>query len=298
MHDWLDASKVDCYNMCPQKYAWRYEHHLKGLFEDSSALTFGGAIHSSLELLYTGHAFELVPCPDCSRDDNLDRGCAYCKRQLIPAIAAKFLEEYTSDPEDTRNPRTRNRGIEVLETYLIKWGREPFKVLSVEQPFELDMGDFKYVGKMDLIVDYMGIKPLDHKTTTFFGNTFEKQFKLSSQMSGYIKACSLTTGEIVSDAVINALRITTRITPDDSYFRMTTSRAPEELERWEWDVREAMANIRRYRERGTWPRNAPYSCVAYNKVCEYYALCTAGQDMQNTLRETAYKVEEWNPLPT
>lgn len=295
--DWIDASKVDCLNMCPQKYFWRYEAHLKGIHEDISALTFGGAIHSSLELLYKNEAFNLVQCPDCAISQAA--GCAYCKGSTIPAIAAAFLAGYPTDPEDPRNARTRSRGLEMLEVYLIKWGREPFKVLAVEQPFELEMGDFRYVGKMDLIVQRNdSIRPLDHKTTSFLGNNFEKGFKLSSQISGYIKACQVTTGEEVWDGEINALRITTRIDPDQSFFRMTTSRTPEELDRWQWDVTDAMRRIREYRQIGTWPRNAPYSCTAYNKLCEYYQLCTTGVDVQNTLRETAYKVEIWTPLPT
>jgi hypothetical protein len=293
--DWLDAG--DCLNMCPQKYFWRYECDLKGLFEDSSALTFGAAIHCSMELLYTGRAFDPTPCPDC-RITRSHSGCNWCKGDNIPAYAAIFLANYPDDPEDPRNPRTRARGLEILQVYLIKWGREPFQVLAVEQAFQLDLGDLRYVGKMDLVINYSRVMPADHKTTTFFGNTFEKQFRLSTQISGYIKACQVTTGEDVWDAMINALRVTTRITPDDSFFRMITSRTPEELVRWEQDVRHAMGRVREYRKSGFWPRHAPYSCVAYNKVCEYYNLCTVGTETQEVLKQTAYKVEPWNPLPT
>ena len=289
MTDWLDSTKLETLQMCPQKYAWRFEENLRSTTDDKSALDFGFAIHAALEQLYRGDAFDTVECPLGP--------CAFCKGDGIPSMAATFLRNYPTDPDDPKNPRTRNRGIEMLHGYLSHWSVEPFKVLAVEVPFELAFGDFNYVGRMDLVVEWNGrILPLDHKTTSQFGHLFERQFKLSSQCSGYIQACSVVTGENVTEACINALRITSRIS-EESFFRTITSRTPDEIDRWKWEADAAMRRIREYRRDNMWPRNAPYSCVAYGKLCEYYQLCSTGPMAQATLKQTAYREEVWDPTP-
>lgn len=287
--DWLDASKVDMLNMCPQKYAYRYEEHLVPQGEDSSALSFGLAIHAALESVYRGSGFDLVPCP-CGAS------CIYCKGEQVPQLAAQFLSTYPEDPEDERNPRTRNRGLELLELYLTRWRREPFTVQACEVPFELDFPDFKYIGRMDLIVRWdNAILPVDHKTTSRFGDAFDRQFKLSTQISGYIVATRLVTGEPVSQAMINALRVTSKLSADDSFQRIITTRTPEDIARWHMEVASAMNRIREYRETNFWPRHAPYACMSYNSICPYYNLCAAGAATRATLKESAYDIKPWDP---
>lgn len=289
--DWLDASKYDTFSLCPTKYYWRYEEHLVPLDESSDLTTgmqFGHAIHKSLESLYTAKAFDLVPCPQPD--------CEFCKGSPIPLIAAEFLAAYPTEPTDDHNPRTRNRGLEVLEAYLTRWRREPFSVEAVEVPFELSFPDFKYIGRMDLIVRWdKSTMPMDHKTTSRFGMAFDQQFKMSTQITGYIVATSIVTGEPVNQALINAIRITTKIDPTESFHRIITTRTPEDIARWKEDVTHAIGRIRQSRETGFWPRSAPFACSAYNKTCEFYPLCTSGSATRETLKSTAYRVLPWNP---
>lgn len=289
--DWLDASKYDTLSLCPTKYYWRYEEHLVPLDESADLTTgmnFGYAIHKALESLYTATAFDSVDCPQAN--------CTFCHGSQIPRIAAEFLGAYPQEPPDATNPRTRNRGLEILEAYLTRWRREPFSVEAVEVPFELSFPDFKYLGRMDLIVRWdRATMPLDHKTTSRFGMAFDQQFKMSTQITGYIVATSLVTGEPVNQAIINAVRITTKIDPSESFQRIITTRTPEDITRWKRDVESAMSRIRAFRASGFWPRSAPFACSAYNKTCDYFNLCTSGEATREVLKRTAYRVLPWSP---
>lgn len=295
---WLDSSKIETFHLCPQKYAYRYEEHLVPVDRKrESALMFGGAIHKSLEALYKGTGFEKVKCPLC------DQGCFHCKGVDIPRISAIFLANYTDDPEDPKEIRTVDRGLEILAQYLAKWRRDPFKVLLVEKPFEIelqsyhtyDLFDFKYIGRIDLVIDYEGTPmTVDHKTTTRFGMVFDAGFKLSGQFTGYMKGASKLIDQPIHAAMSNAIRITTKI-GDDSFARIFTHRTPEEFDMWERETQYAAATIIEMRNNGFFPKSAPFACGAYNRICEYYPLCIAAAQTRETLKQSAYKVEPWEP---
>jgi PD-(D/E)XK nuclease superfamily len=291
---WLDNSKVETFHLCPRKYAYRFEEHLVPIDRKrDSALMFGGAIHKSLESLYKGTGFEKVDCPLGP--------CNHCRGNQIPRMSALFLANYNDDPEDPREIRTVDRGLEMLAYYVTKWGRESFKVLAVEKSFDITLSTehsvgFKYIGRIDLIVrDDRTLMTVDHKTTTRFGTVFVAGFKLSGQFTGYMRGASnLLGGEPIHTAMANALRITTKI-EDGSFDRIYTYRSPEEFDTWENEVRHVASEIQRMRETGFWPKSAPFACGAYNRICEYYPLCIAAAQTRETLKRSAYEVVPWEP---
>jgi hypothetical protein len=288
---WLDSSKLETFHLCPQKYAYRYEEHLVPADRKrDSALMFGGAVHRALETLYRGTGFDLVECPlgPCQR----------CKGGQIQRMAAMFLQNYQDNPDDPKEIRTVDRGLDLLSQYLMKWRREPFRVIEVEVPFEIEFDSefpFIYIGRIDLIVeqDEM-VFPVDHKTTTRFGMVFDSSFKLSNQFTGYMKATQQRTQRECFTALANAMRITTRI-EDGSFARIYTSRTPEEFDRWEAEVYHAARQIVEMRTAGWWPRSAPFACGAYNRVCDYYPLCIASHETREHLKKSAYEVIPWEP---
>jgi PD-(D/E)XK nuclease superfamily len=293
--EWIDSSKAETFKLCPQKYAYRFEEHLVPIDRKrDSPIMFGGAIHRALETLYRGSAFIPAPCPlgPCQR----------CKGEPIPTMSAVFLAHYTDDPDDPREIRTVDRGLDLLAQYLGKWRREPFDVLAVEVPFELEYQPsdwigltFKYIGRIDLVVEQDGtLMTVDHKTTTRFGMVFDTSFKLSGQFTGYMKGASKLLNREVHIALANAMRITTKI-DDSSFARIYTHRTPEEFDRWEREVQHVMQQILTMRESGFWPRSAPYACGAFNRVCEYYSLCISSAQTRETLKQSAYERVVWEP---
>lgn len=324
--DWLDNSKRDLLNLCPRKFYYRHELGMVpkgsgGLEDHANAMQYGIALHEALSSLYDGSGLDLVTCPCPTMD-----GCEFCHGGQIPRIAALFLLHYPANPgEESKDPRTRARGIEIIHAYLEKYRREHFEVIGVELPFEIPFYEkcincgsagtirggepcemcegtgkrliFKYTGRIDLLVrEGKHLSPWDHKSTSRFGEMFQSQFRLSGALTGYMRSTSVITGEPCVEGTINAIRITTRITPEDSFMRLTTTRAPEEFDEWEVEVRESYERIQTYRIKKFWPKSAPFACSAYNRICEYYMLCTAGgADTHANILASHYEVRPWDP---
>jgi len=292
---WLDNSKIETFMLCPQKYAFRFEEHLVPVERKrDSALMFGGAIHKALETIYKGTGFERVQCPRCQGGY-----CVYCKGGTMLKMAAIFLANYQDDPEDPKEIRTADRGLDLLAQYLGKWRREPFKTIAVEIPFELPFSlaglTFNYVGRIDLFVDWEGI-PLvvDHKTTTRFGMLFDSSFKLNGQFTGYMRGAEQKFNRPVFNALANAMRVTTKI-DDNSFARIYTQRTPEDFEAWERQVKHVATEILQMRATGFFPKSAPFACGAYNRMCEYYPLCISAAQTQKTLKQSSYERIPWEP---
>lgn len=339
--EWLDASKIKEFQLCPRRYYYRYEEHLvpkttsaKGY---ANPMQYGVALHAALASYYDGSGLDESTCP-CPGIE-----CNFCKGQPIPRMAALFLLYYPFDPEielddnpRTADPRTRERGIEILHQYLERYGRETFEVLATEIPFAIEFHDqsdlpfcvcghvkqgheethclgipgrescdcvqfvpktiFTYVGRIDLIKkEYDQIAPLDHKSTTQFGQRFHNQWVLDPGITGYMYAVSRILDVPIESGEINGIRITTKIQQDESFLRITTTRNPENFEEWEQEVRTAFQLIQQHRASGFWPKHAPYACSAYNRTCEFYGLCTATRSARANIIEEAFVKQEWNP---
>jgi len=295
---WLDGSKIDCFNLCPQKYYYRYVMHIRPKGGPGSALSFGHAIHKAMEVLYGGNPFTMVICPLHGSGH-----CQFCERSngFMPAIAGAFLAAYPEDPEDDKDVRTRSRGLEILTAYIRKYRRDVFKTLAVEVPFSIPFSGFTYVGRIDLIGQWENeeIRPVDHKHTTRFGEMFNEQFHLSGAITGYIRTTHLLTrasgAPPVTRAMINGLRVTTRI-QDESFARPVTSRTPEEIAQWEDAVQRTHDRIQTMHNNEYWPRHAPFACWAYNKRCEYWSLCTNSRQTAKDIIDGDFEVVEWSPF--
>lgn len=308
--EWLDSSKVSSFQLCPRKYAYRYEEHLVPLGGEeshSSALAFGLAIHKALETFYDNSAFERVHCVCGMRGDEAQMVCPYHTPDgTTPRIIYIFLYNYPTDPpEDSKDTRTRWNGAMLLRAYLQKWARESFSVEAIEVPFEIPFYHpdgtiaFKYIGRIDLLIrDTDGkLKPWDHKTAKWFGDHWLEQFKLSFQQTGYMKATSLITSEEVTSGWVNGLKVPlkTKAPDDDNFIRLETSRVPEDFDLWDRELRDYHARIGEYRKEGFWPRSAPFACHAYNTRCAYYTLCTTHGDLRDNIKANSFEKKPWNP---
>lgn len=278
--EWYDASKISAYRLCPRKFFYRYEQNLIPLGYTSTPMQFGSAIHKALEHIYTGDPRERV--------------------DGVYKFAKIFCDNFPKELEE--RAYTQELGQELLACYIIKWGQEDFTVLAVEQPFHLNLPDdiggsgFTYAGRVDMVVNMGGkIYPFDNKTTSHFGDHFEKGFKLDVQMSGYIKANKVAHGEAAAGAaIINALRPSTKISPE-CFVRKITTRTPDELVEWENELRSTVDDIRRSRISNRWIKHAPTACFTYNRTCEYYGLCTSGVSQRAALIDSAFEQKVWEP---
>lgn len=277
--EWYDGSKISQFRLCPRRYYYRHEEHLVS-DEPSFDLEFGIAVHKALELVYKGGYSEIVD---------------YNNRKMY-AYAKVFLENYQNEPE--KGYKTRANGLELLTQYIAKWNNEPFEILGVEQALLMPSNEFSIqpkvdkffvVGREDLHIKWNGEEmPLDHKTTSRFGDFFEKGFKLDIGQTGYMRMTK------TNKSCINALRVTNKI-GDDSFVRKITTRTEEDFVEWEEEFVDSVTKIREARAKKLWSKT-PSACFAYNRTCEYYTLCTASKQQRETLKETSYKREVWQPV--
>lgn len=266
--EWYDSSKLTTYNVCPRKYYFRFERNLIKKGDTQTPLVFGTAFHSALESLYRG--------------------------QGLAAATQSFLERFPEEAEG--GDRTRVAGQRLLAAYAAKWRNENFNLVSEpEQAFHFPIDDWEYVGRIDLlVVDPEGvIRPMDHKTTTRFGQQFELGFKVDVQITGYIVGARRLTNSRVTEAIINAVRITSKIS-DESFARKFTTRLQWEIDEWFDEVRGIVSRIRESRKTNKWPKHAPEACFSYNSVCPYFGICLS-RDKESVI-ETSYKEEIWEPV--
>lgn len=305
--EWYDATKINTFNTCPRKYYYRHIRELVPKGEIATPLSFGIAIHKALESFYKGTWAEHVPCPAEHPPGPFD-DCPYCDGHgKTRRFIADFLELFPAEAEN--GARTRFIGTSLLLQYALHWKDDPMlkKVEMVEQPFAiyLDHSDCYWVGRIDLLVKDDKRRPWDHKTTSRFGEAFEGGFKIDVQITGYIVAVqTMERDPSINEAVINALRVTTKIS-NESFMRKITTRMPHEIDEWHRTVGEAIATIRRYKALGedesgrdsaeAWPQNGQ-GCFAYNHACEYRSLCLMAPEKREALINAAYVVEKWEPV--
>lgn len=295
--EWYDASKIVAFKACPIKYWYRYERKLVKQGGFSPELTFGIAIHKALEHVYRGDWADLVPVGPAEVHDYPS---AIHEGQTMRKMFTEFLSNFPESQE--YKDRTRVNGLRLLTAYVHKWRNESFQVLEIERPFALEFKDaqgkvdFYYVGRIDLIVRDEGeIRPLDHKTAGRFGEIFDGSFKINVAQTGYMRATSQVTGQPCHKAIINGLRVTSKINEEESFVRRVTTRLPEEFDRWDWEVRDVVTQIRRYRELGKWPQHEN-NCYAYMRECDFKAPCIQGEAQREESLIANYEVQEWEPV--
>ncbi|MCK5650632.1 MAG: PD-(D/E)XK nuclease family protein, partial [Gemmatimonadetes bacterium] len=133
---------------CPQRYAWNYLAGLKGINEDAPPLVKGSLVHLGLAQHYAQ-----LREKQQGRDPKL---------YFDPIEAIDIMVEAKPHWKDHGDLAKR-----VMDSYLMKWRNERFKVVAVEELLEAQIEGYRFTGRMDLVVeDSEGkIWIIDHKTT-------------------------------------------------------------------------------------------------------------------------------------
>lgn len=274
----MDASRIDCYKLCPKKFYWRYEQRIQPKGYEATAANFGGAIHAALATFYEGRAFEPATCP-------CETVCAICASSKkaweegyqglgnpIPRAYAAFLIHYPKDPEREKDNRTRDFGLQLIYEYIKKYGNEVgVKVLAVEETFVIPYPEFNLVGRIDLLLrTSIDIILRDIKTSSRV-DLLLLTAALSMQAGIYMLAMSKIFKQHVGTEEIDALH--TGKYSKERFVRHTVTMTPEDLELIEKELLYYWERIKENRRDGLWPANRGYACTAYNGVCEYYNIC-------------------------
>lgn len=265
------STSLNQYNSCPRRYYYEYFLELDKysptlIHRDSEPLIFGSHAHRLLEQYHTRGSYSSDGVPT----------------RLCPAMIA-LMDAYVRKNEFSNEPKLEFIATEQeLGVHLIT-----------------DAGEFKLLGKVDGIVEYLGRTwVLDNKTSTFELKDTDK-YLLHQQTNIYCCLAEANGIDKIEGTIINFLRQPTlsrvdkrkkiqEIVSDDQFRqriyddilkREDTYLKRVELPRVNGEVREAIkdvidliSHIKLSETSGYWRKN-PAACNEYRSACEWQPLC-------------------------
>ena len=269
-----DFTTIDDFQRCRRFYYWRHIRNLAPKVP-GSALVFGGAIHTALDVYY------------------LDG--------LVKAIAT-FRETYKDREDDVL--RTVENGVKALKWYAKVYSKEPFTILGKpEAGFVFPIGEIMWGGRMDLPIEWDGqLWIVEHKTTSRLDVNYFKQFALDKQLTGYTIGAEEFFGRECRGCIINVIEVWKDLIrptpksklPEDHFVRDPVMRSTRLKDRFKENVQKIVRDILWCEENDEfYEAEKKDVCFSYNYDCPYRCLCEYGEDER--VIEKDYVTSKWEP---
>lgn len=302
-------SKLKTFDTCKRKFFWTALMRLS-IKSPATSLVISNAVHLALKKWYGSRLSmrriaeeifvetEEAATEACQFYDQEEYDKLMVTLNTLVGMLIGYTEVYSSDRRQWKIP-----GRDHVE----KWFSIPF-----------DTG-FVYNGFIDLapiIGDRLHV--VDHKALSVIQPTYIEMLPLDFQLRGYCAACELIFGELPTRVVYNIIKkcklrqkksedlddFTARIKDDyierpEFYFHrelLRISRA--DIWAWRRDVmlkHEQFRNILETTKDPMTPEAWPVSdhaCNDFNRLCEFYTLCTQGLDLGTSAMYTQYNPEQ------
>jgi hypothetical protein len=281
----LDASKIDLFETCPQRYNFRHNHNRTlPLIHKAKALDRGSLAHGGLEVYFT----------------ELSKGTHYDDRINLTLMK---IRELASDVETSNSePEEVEKLLSAIEQSCDYWRAEDensLEIISIEQPFayELFSDDSLRIiisGKIDLLVNFRGIGraasysnlPIDHKT-------YERDSMVLRKSNQFINYCNAVESNYL---IVNRIGLQKTLRPEEKFKRLPISYDPVYLKDWKDNLTKMlMIEYLSCIAENYWPEK-PTSCNKFNRLCEYYQICdSSGQEAKDLKLESNYIIaEQWD----
>ncbi len=292
----FDASMRDPANTCPRKF---YEQYILGLVPRGRSvhLVAGGAYATALEI-YREASF-----------DGKDRIEALCD-----AFVAFVLDWGDYEPPETTTgaaaAKTFSRVWDAVIEYAVQFEYSADHVQpvtdatgrpSVEFSFAVpipevlhpDTGEpIIYAGRFDMLAEYRTRQWVyDDKTTGAMGPTWPNQWRLRSQLTGYVWGAQ-QFGYNVHGAIVRGMCIQkTQFKTKELYLLRTKTVVDAWYSRLIWDLE----RLKYFYENNIWPQQGQESggCSDYGG-CAYLDICESANPQR--ARDTLLEPYRWNPV--
>lgn len=284
------------FQTCPAKFELRAIEHWTSR-RKTGALGFGAALHEGLAEWYkTGSQEGALMQIHRLWPDNMPIDDWRTKEKCMK-VMAEYIRTYPSenfsivgmpDHPMIECTFTLDTGMH-LSCFACGPGYEEGSTcLKCDHPLE----PIEYGGIFDGLIEFSGsVYILEHKTTSMLGGYYFNQFKPNNQVTGYVWAAGLMSGQRVGGAMINAIGLY-KSSPT-KFERQLTSRSQNEIDEWLGNVRATCELIQHCKRTGHWPMHTA-ACTLYGK-CEYHDVHVLGTENERRKRlETDYIREEWN----
>lgn len=256
----------------------------------SAPLGFGSLIHIGLDAYYSSFA----------EDERNSR-----PRDIATAAEAAYVKmeaQPYEDPED--GYRTKGRAIQVMLEYIKEYNIDPrfSEIAFSETPFEIIQKDgFRWGGIIDMWAKYEGrYWPVDHKSTSIFGQYYFDNFKRNPQMLGYVLGASEFHGQQAPGVIINVIHVVK--TKTEFFYR------PILYPQWLVDEAKEMQRlnyiqiedrvVRMTDPEDIWNPNLfqpnLYNCIGKYGRCEAYSVCDAMPENRSRALAMDFEDHVWD----
>ena len=287
-------SSVSLFRDCKRKFFWTYLMRLRPSWTDHNLLV-GTAFHNTLEDYYKN------PKKPMS---------GICKKHF-KKLKAEIMRNSTFYDQDQADKATVacNMFVGMCLGYDAQYknDRKKFKNVQVEKNFKLDMGDYFYLGQIDMMYNTNRPRTMETKTASSITSTYIKRLEIDNQIAGYyygarnglkhnarfctynvVKKCQLrrNPSKETVEEFDNRVRLA-YIEKSEQYFhrekvRVTKEKVDAFLFNMEIANQEYQDIINNYdpTQPEAWGFNDK-QCTAYFKMCPYFTLCTEGLDFMS-----------------
>ena len=329
--DWIDHTKGSAINTCPMWGMVRYVEGKTPTAEGRNlALETGSVCHEVFAAARYASLFEgsngdiaRVQCENSFGTNRYTQmysayknGSTIEERRTNFSLEALHTSSYYDDPRDRR--RTLQNIEDACRSYLQNYNYEAWTpyvdrdtgFIGIEVPFNiyvgLPIGDFRFVGKIDAIIDNSATGELEvheNKTGARINDAWAMSFHMSHQVTGYIIASRLIIpqgkGRDISGAVVHGLQIPLpRNVEIGGLVAERVTRTDENIDRWMAWLADTYQTILKYKYD---VYNSPmytHSCNRYFHPCQLIPFCTSSREEQEMLLNEEFRKDMWNPLST
>lgn len=308
----VDNSSLESFLFCNRLAQYKLVNNRSS--HPTAALTFGGIIHTGLEVYYK------------LKDTGLSRETL--EDQCFSAMAISALEYPAVDPTDYRSLAFAQT---VLGRYIDKYSKEtdfaPLEIdgeKMIEYSFKsnlghvnIDLSNTEFLAELNLppeikdltsinvklvwsgIIDMLvketdgGVWLVDHKTTSMFGGDFFAQFEQSQQVIGYARAAQHIPN--FRGFIVNALvcRKDTKTGKGTEFHRSRFTYDQEKIDEWETDVMAIVSEFLFNLQTSYFPKKTSWCLGKYGK-CQFFDVCTSPINLREmVLHSNNYTDNVW-----
>lgn len=301
------ASSLRLFRKCRRKFFWKYIMRLRTKYR-ASALMIGAAFHDTLGIWYKGSRIDMGKIAD-QRAKQLD------------AEASKNSQYFDQDDYDKLTTMIETFG-GMLRGYAAVYSKDRndwnIERKSIEQKFSIDMGDFDFMGKIDLVfarkTNAKTRTICEHKTTSQIRGSYIDRLPLDTQIRGYTFGAKRGLGYPITEVLYDVVKkcklrrksnesisgFCLRIAqdyidrPEFYFYREPLLFGKNDLDSFEYELRQTHNEYKWIIKGKHWgdlvgvetgepedPRSwAPNdaTCDEYFRTCDYHKLCTTGLD--------------------
>lgn len=279
---------------CGMLANWAHIQHLRPKGRNVH-LVFGACFARGLELVRRAYYKENLPFKDC----------------FARGARAIILEwgDFIPPSSGSGSQKTLDACLDCLLSYFIQWPLEdeaitPFMDAgepAVEWSFALPIPDVLhpetgqpiiYAGRFDMLARYTNAKfILDDKTATSLGEYWMNQWKLASQMTGYVWAAK-QYGHDIQGVIIRGCAILKR----DITFAMVIEQRPQwMIDRWLLQLKRDVLHFIEMWKANIYDYALDGACSNYGG-CKYLTLCTSAPKDVESWVKSDYEEHHWDPL--